>query len=599
MPGKDTTVAHNESVVVTSTVAGIREFRPGMDNWRNWQEILDSHFVEAAIEEDKVKTSALLKAVGLEAYGLMRELCYPNLPASQKYADLCAMLEQHYSPPVIIFQERRVFFEAKKRDEERVSEWYARIRRLAMDCAFGAHIEKFVLNKFVTGFEGKIFERLCEEDQHLTLKDALKKTLTMEAKLCVKKVVESEVNYMSKKFSRGYKNNQKPSSNTACKNNNQQQEQRGAYSESNRRPKKRCAHCGWKNHSSERCKFKNSVCHKCSKVGHLANVCNSKQISVVDVENRDVENVNSENVNNITYDSDFSVYSVTREHSSAPFKVSVEIGQLLMDFVVDSGAACSLMPRDVFYKHFEDSCLRPCHDRFCAYGGNMIEVMGEFKTTIKFRDQLKCLRLVVTNTSSPPILGRDFMVLFDIGLSNINAVLSVDERVLSIKKRFASVFDEGLGSYTGGSVKLNLIENVKPVFCKPRPVPFAWRSKIESQLKALVEKGVLVPVDNSDWGTPLVPIMKPNGEIRICGDYKSTINKYLEDVRYPLPLIDELFSSLRGDLFTKLDLSNAYNQLLLDEDSQLLCAWSTHMGIYKMTRLPFGVSRRRQFFKKQ
>lgn len=196
MPGKDTTVAHNESVVVTSTVAGIREFRPGMDNWRNWQEILDSHFVEAAIEEDKVKTSALLKAVGLEAYGLMRELCYPNLPASQKYADLCAMLEQHYSPPVIIFQERRVFFEAKKRDEERVSEWYARIRRLAMDCAFGAHIEKFVLNKFVTGFEGKIFERLCEEDQHLTLKDALKKALTMEAKLCVKKVVKSEVNYM-------------------------------------------------------------------------------------------------------------------------------------------------------------------------------------------------------------------------------------------------------------------------------------------------------------------------------------------------------------------------------------------------------------------
>jgi len=60
----------------------------------------------------------------------------------------------------------------------------------------------------------------------------------------------------------------------------------------------------------------------------------------------------------------------------------------------------------------------------------------------------------------------------------------------------------------------------------------------------------------------LVPILKPDGDIRICGDYKVTLNKSLIDVRYPLPRIDDIFAALQGGtLYTKLDLSNAHNQL--------------------------------------
>ena len=54
--------------------------------------------------------------------------------------------------------------------------------------------------------------------------------------------------------------------------------------------------------------------------------------------------------------------------------------------------------------------------------------------------------------------------------------------------------------------------------------------------------------------------------------YKVTINKYLCDFTYPLPLIDEMLASLQGvELFSKLDISNAYNQLILDGDSLQLC----------------------------
>jgi len=110
---------------------------------------------------------------------------------------------------------------------------------------------------------------------------------------------------------------------------------------------------------------------------------------------------------------------------------------------------------------------------------------------------------------------------------------------------------------------------------------------------------MLEQVDSSDWGTPLVPILKPNGELRVCADYKVTINKYLNEFKYPLPRNNEIFVALqRGQRFTKLDLSQAYNQLLLDQESQSLCTWSTHVGIFKVKRLPFGIKTAGSLFQK-
>lgn len=101
--------------------------------------------------------------------------------------------------------------------------------------------------------------------------------------------------------------------------------------------------------------------------------------------------------------------------------------------------------------------------------------------------------------------------------------------------------------------------------------------------------GILERVDNSYW-TILIPVLKENGDIRMCGDYKITINKYLENCNYPLPCIDKIFAS-SGDstIFTKLDLSNAYNQLELDDQYRLLCTWIAHTGTPKVERLPFTV----------
>ena len=84
--------------------------------------------------------------------------------------------------------------------------------------------------------------------------------------------------------------------------------------------------------------------------------------------------------------------------------------------------------------------------------------------------------------------------------------------------------------------------------------------------------------------------MKPDGKVRICGDYKVTINRAAKVERYPIPRI-ELFASLSaGQRFTKLDLLHAYLQIPLDTPSRRLVTINTHKGLFEYTCLPFGIA---------
>ena len=96
------------------------------------------------------------------------------------------------------------------------------------------------------------------------------------------------------------------------------------------------------------------------------------------------------------------------------------------------------------------------------------------------------------------------------------------------------------------------------------------RVKIETKSQCQVDMGILEKVDTAEWAAPIVPVTKPSGEIRLCGDYKVSINPHLEINQYTLPHPEILFAALNsGVQFTKLDLSEAYLQIPLDEQTKL------------------------------
>lgn len=174
----------------------ISEFCPEKDNWFLWKERFDIFLSEAEYSQDKQKTAVLLRVVGVEAYSVLHNLCDPVIPIDKKYEELCKLLESQFMPVVIVYHERKKFYQAEKMETESISAWFLRVKKLAAKCKFGAQLDVFVTDRFVCGLQGKLFERLCEEDETLKLIDALKKATIAETRLTNRKVADSEVNFV-------------------------------------------------------------------------------------------------------------------------------------------------------------------------------------------------------------------------------------------------------------------------------------------------------------------------------------------------------------------------------------------------------------------
>ena len=106
-----------------------------------------------------------------------------------------------------------------------------------------------------------------------------------------------------------------------------------------------------------------------------------------------------------------------------------------------------------------------------------------------------------------------------------------------------------------------------------------------------MEEGILEPVQYAEWAAPIVPVVKSDQSVRICGNFEQIINVASQVDRYPWPKMEDLFAMLSGgQIFSKLDLSQAYQQVLLEDVSRDLVTIYTQKGLFCYTRLPFGVS---------
>ena len=105
--------------------------------------------------------------------------------------------------------------------------------------------------------------------------------------------------------------------------------------------------------------------------------------------------------------------------------------------------------------------------------------------------------------------------------------------LLSVLEEHADAFKDEFGKLQGVEAKIYVEEGARPRFEKFRPVPFAIREMVEKELARLQALGVIQPVRFSDWAAPIVPVLKSDGRVRICGDYKVTINGAARLEKYP------------------------------------------------------------------
>ena len=90
------------------------------------------------------------------------------------------------------------------------------------------------------------------------------------------------------------------------------------------------------------------------------------------------------------------------------------------------------------------------------------------------------------------------------------------------------LFDDKLGTIKGVQAKLAVKPDSKPKFVE-------HELHLMQDLSQLQQLGVIESVKYSDWATPIVPVPKPDGSARICGDFKVTINPVLQIDKHDFP----------------------------------------------------------------
>ena len=352
-----------------------------------------------------------------------------------------------------------------------------------------------------------------------------------------------------------------------------------------------CYRCGG-NHSAASCSCQEFTCHFCKKKGHLAKVCRKK------LKNSQIERayvVTEEPVKDEEPGGDrgeeYTLFQI-RAGQYKPFQASIKVNGKPVAMEIDTGASVTVVGEDTFKTIQEgDSSveLQRTTVRLQTYTGETIPVQGSALVPVQHNGQSLTLPLIVTAGEGTPLLGRDWLAALQLDwrtIFSVGTMLSLQQ----VLDKHSDVFREGLGELWDVTAKIYINKDERPRFFPARAVSFAMRKKVEEELQRLQSMGV---IQFADWAAPTVPVMKNDGRVRICGDYKITVNRTAKVEKYPIPRIEELFSSLAGGKsFSKLDLSHAYLQVPLDEDSCHYVTINTHRGLFQYKRLPFGVFQR-------
>ncbi|KAK6319814.1 hypothetical protein J4Q44_G00089210 [Coregonus suidteri] len=202
------------------------------------------------------------------------------------------------------------------------------------------------------------------------------------------------------------------------------------------------------------------------------------------------------------------------------------------------------MQLERIYKEKRKDCpLQPASIHLSSYTGDAIPVLGQIQVPVRYEEKEWTLPLIIVKVEKAALLGRNWLQ--------------------KIKLNWGEIFS---------------LRNDKP-------------EAVEKELDCLQKNNIITKVERSDWAAPIVVVPKKDNTVRMCGDYKITVNHCILPEEYPLPNAEDLFATLAGGkIFSKLDLSFAYQQLKLDPESEQYLTINKHKGLFRFNRLAYGIS---------
>lgn len=297
-----------------------------------------------------------------------------------------------------------------------------------------------------------------------------------------------------------------------------------------------CYRCGKTGHPRSKCRVdKNVKCYTCKKTGHVARVCQGAGRG---------ESPRGYSESNFVY---INGVNNTRKASHVDkICVTVKINNNDCKMEVDTGSPVSIISRENFRKIAPQiRKLEKVDTIFLLYTKDQIPILGKISVTIKYKDQCVKGDLYIADRELNTLCGREWLQKLRLNWCEIKQTQSVEVNVKKevdlLIKEYDEVFQNEIGCLKGIAANIEVQKDCQPIHMGLRKVPYTLTERVNDEIDRLEKLGILERVKFADWATPIVPIVKANGkDIRICGDYKVTVNKHIVPEHHPIPHIEEI-----------------------------------------------------------
>ena len=584
--------------------------------WKKWVISFQFYLTATGVTEEEQKRALLLHVAGTEVQEVFSTLS----AADGTCAAALNSLNAYFAPKANIRYERYLFCQSSQEQHETIDVFVMRLKKLAATCEF-TDIDDVIIDQVIEKTNSHELRKKLLQERGLTLDRVQGIARALEAANLQSNVIEGKpiggtvasgnanVDKISARnvpnvhksknknvHSKGFSNQQKPQVHNNGKSRYKSTPQ-GCY---------RCGKEGHFAHDRDKCPATGKECNNCGYSGHFASVCRkqkgSKNVNLATGSGVGQSNVSDSSVSkgvnsqiqSVHEETDFA-FQINSVNINGKGRVMVEIliNKRPITMQVDTAADVTVMSESVA-NTIPKLTVGKSGTVIKDYNNADIKVIGAANVDIQYGSQkVSGLPLIIVKGNGQALLGLDWLKCIKLDWHNILTVTKPDSTISDddVLIQFKEVFEDKVGTVKNVKAGLVLKPDAVPKFCNPRPVPYALKMQVEMEIKRLESEGAWEKITYSDWATPLVPVMKENGRVRLCGDYKVTVNPQLQVAQHPLPNPKDMFAALGGcKLFSKLDLRQAFNQMMMDKRSREICTVNTSLGLYRPKRLPYGIA---------
>lgn len=547
--------------------------------WTKWKRRFERFRVSSGMQQSQSQdeqVNSLIYIMGEQAEDIFQSFTL-NDEQKKSFDFVMNAFESHFVVKTNVIFERARFNSRCQIEEELIEDFITSLYTLSEKCAYGTLRDEMIRDRLVVGVKDRKLSENLQLESNLNLTKAISiirnhdNVRKQQKELFVQSQdLASTINKM--KF-------QKPNTKNPV----------ASYSPSYKSKRDICKRCGYEeNHTESECPALKRRCQKCNKRGHFMKMCRSKN-NVYSVEDYN----NSEND-----EIDFLGMVKSSNKSEERWSAEIIINRSPVKFLLDTGAPVNVLPLQLFDKLFVREILEPSDRKLTGPSGERLDIKGVCNMNFKYGKESCEDKLYVINKVKSPLLSLKLCEGLKI-IQRINFCKEVQVSTVNIGSEFPELLGK-LGCLRG-EYEIKLREGSKPsAIYTARRVSIPLLGKLKSKLQEMTELKVIRPVDEpTEWCSPLVIVLKPDGDIRPCVDL-SKLNMCIEREIHPMPVADYTLAQLGGaKYFSKLDTKSGFWQVKLSKKSQVLTTFLTPMGRFCFQRLPFGISSAPEYFQRQ